>query len=203
MPQRPHIPIVSTKGLDLVDNMRKAWAERHFQPHFSLIAVRSVADRVYETPLVNYANGPARQLMLPQGIIKRDQSIDEAVWSSISDAFLIERPRKSAQPYLYCVGYYDHTMNGRVPPEFKKGKRFYYITMDIDEMKFVSKDPQLQQDENPVTLMTFLTGLGAIRSALATIAHEGKKWASIGMIEEALMQRFDRDTNQNAKRKFA
>lgn len=200
MPQRPHVPTVSTKGLDLVDNMRKAWAERHFQPHFAFIALRNVADRVYEIPLVNYANGPVRQLTLPQGIIKRDQSIDEAVWVSISDSFLIERPKKSAQPYLHCMGYYDHTMTGRVPEGFKKGKRFYYITMDIDAMKFASKDPHLQQDENPVTVMTFLTGSGAIRAALSTISHEGKRWASIDMVQDALERRFNRDHPIPAKK---
>jgi len=201
MPQRPTVPIVPTKGMNLTDNIREAWMQKHFRPTVAFIGVRNTDERVYEIPLVNYANGPASQLILPQGIIKRNQSMQDAVWELISDAFLIERAKKGEQRYPTCLGYYDHVMQaGRAPEGFKKGKRLYFVTMDIDGMTFAWKDSRLQRDENPVVTMTFLCNLGPIRNALSSISHEGKRWASIGMIEDALQQRFDRDCALAAKK---
>lgn len=201
MLQRPIVPIVPAKGINLTENMREAWVQKHFRPTVAFIGVRHIGKRVYEVPLVNYANGPGTQLILPQGIIKRNQGIQDAVWELISDAFLIERAAKGEHHHPSCLGYYDHVMHtDRAPEGFKKGKRLYFVTMDIDGMVFSWKDPKLQRDENPVVTMTFLCNLGPITNALSSIPHEGKRWASIGMIEHALQLRFERDCESAAKK---
>jgi hypothetical protein len=206
MPQRPPSKLVSLVGKDLDANIRTAWKEGKFRPTVVLIGIMPVSDRVYAVPLVNYENAPGGQLMLPQRIITKGETIHRAAWALLSDAFTLELPPQFSHPKVKCYGYYDHKMPvDRRPEGFSSGKRYYFAEVDLDSVGIKPKRPELQKDPNPVRTLTALTGLHSIRAALANLPSEDKRWASVDSITEALQRRYERDTKEAArtKRKIA
>jgi hypothetical protein len=193
---------MSLVGSDLDGNIRAAWKEQKFRPTIALIGIMPVADGVYAVPLVNYENAPGSQLMLPQRVLKKGETVHRAAWELLADAFSMELPAKFQHPKVKCFGYYDHHMPlDRRPAGFTVGKRYYFATVDLDSVGIKAKRPELQKDPNPVRAMTPMIGLQAIRAALQHLPSEDKRWASLDSITDALNRRFVRDTNKSVRAK--
>jgi hypothetical protein len=202
MPQRPASKLISLVGMDLDANIRSAYREGKFRPTVALIGIMPVSDGVYAVPLVNYENAPGGQLMLPQRILGKDETVHRASWALLSDAFTLELPATFSYPKVKCFGYYDHTMPpGRRPLGFTHGKRYYFAEVDLDLVGVKAKRPELQKDPNPVLALTPLASLQAIRAALANLPSEDKRWASVDSITEALQRRYERDKKAAARTK--
>ena len=196
MPQRSSRKVRSLEGVDVNADIQRMWRQKEFRPTVSLIGLQQIDEGVYRVvPLVNYADAPQGVFIPPQRIIKKNETIESAMLKLVTDGFDVSP--HFPQPALSCYFAYDQSFEkDRIPKGFTKGKSYYFGIVNLDGLTLTVRSAQ--SDPNPITEMVFADGLGMLRSLLAGVRTEDKRWAIDDAVIDALHRRFEAEKQRIA-----